>query len=332
MSPQPTPSVPAPSGDAHPCGPSLEYDPDYLMLLDRMAPVEEVQYGSFVGSSAAPDWSAIEREALRLLDRSQDIGLLACLCRSGTRLRGAAGLDQALARLLAVLQAWPDAVHPQTVFDGQYDPLPRANALAALADPQGLLADIAGIELFGGSEGRCAVGEVAAAFGLPRPGGAAAPEDLLRRMAAARAAEQQPGPGRKPTPLGDLARAAHHATAIDQWARAHLHDDAPPLRALLALLAPFAMAVSAPQQQNTPEPAPAAGAPVTQRSRADMRAVLVDARLWFETHEPSSPVAVLLLQAERLVGQRFAQVANALPPDLLKAWDDADRAATQVPR
>ncbi|MBW9878773.1 cytoplasmic protein, partial [Escherichia coli] len=33
-----------------PCGPDLEYDPEYLLLFTRAAPREEAQYGDFVST------------------------------------------------------------------------------------------------------------------------------------------------------------------------------------------------------------------------------------------------------------------------------------------
>lgn len=55
--------------------------------------------------------------------------------------------------------------------------------------------------------------------------------------------------------------------------------------------------------------------------REQVRRTLRSAREWLEECEPSSPVAVLLKQAERLLGRRFAEVAQAIPPELLAQWD-----------
>ena len=46
-----------------------------------------------------------------------------------------------------------------------------------------------------------------------------------------------------------------------------------------------------------------------------------EARVWFEQHEPSSPIPVLLKRAERLVGKRYADVVTAIPLDLLTQWE-----------
>ncbi|SEB20295.1 hypothetical protein [Variovorax sp. YR216] len=55
--------------------------------------------------------------------------------------------------------------------------------------------------------------------------------------------------------------------------------------------------------------------------REQVRATLRTAKEWLEQCEPSSPVVILLKQAERLLGRRFAEVAQAIPPDLLARWD-----------
>jgi predicted component of type VI protein secretion system len=62
----------------------------------------------------------------------------------------------------------------------------------------------------------------------------------------------------------------------------------------------------------------------TLQSREQVRDALAQVREWIEHHEPSSPVAVLLKQAERMWGKRFSEVAHMIPPDLLRAWDQSD--------
>jgi type VI secretion system protein ImpA len=69
---------------------------------------------------------------------------------------------------------------------------------------------------------------------------------------------------------------------------------------------------------------PAAAGAAIPRTRADVLRTLHRAREWLETHEPSSPVAVLLKQAERMIGKRFSQVADCIPLDLLHKWDAED--------
>ena len=59
---------------------------------------------------------------------------------------------------------------------------------------------------------------------------------------------------------------------------------------------------------------------ITPLSRQDALALVRIARLWFEANEPSSPVADLLRQAEKLTGKSYLEIADAIPLDLLARW------------
>jgi type VI secretion system protein ImpA len=60
------------------------------------------------------------------------------------------------------------------------------------------------------------------------------------------------------------------------------------------------------------------------QQREHIRQLLGQVRHWIELHEPSSPVAVLLKQADRMWGKRFSEIAHVIPPDLLQSWDRDD--------
>lgn len=72
-----------------PCGPDLEYDPEYLLLFTRAAPREEAQYGDFVSTPENINWAELERDAHRLLMRSKDIRILVVLLRCRIQQAGA---------------------------------------------------------------------------------------------------------------------------------------------------------------------------------------------------------------------------------------------------
>jgi type VI secretion system protein ImpA len=46
-----------------------------------------------------------------------------------------------------------------------------------------------------------------------------------------------------------------------------------------------------------------------------------EARHWFEQHEPSSPIPVLLRRAEQFVGKRYSEVVKAISPEMLAQWE-----------
>jgi type VI secretion system protein ImpA len=139
------------------------------------------------------------------------------------------------------------------------------------------------------------------------------------------------GPGAACSP-----RRSRAARRIAVWSAAHLGQDAPSLQALVVLLQlfdPVERAVSekvsapahplesfgAPAMPITPATSNGAGMRVAWRE--DVRDSIRARANGFEIHEPSSPVAVLLKQAERMVGRRFCEVADAIPLDLLRKWD-----------
>lgn len=337
--PEPTPTRPfelhsppdwlRPISAHEPCGPSLEYDPEYAVLSSRLAPQADAQYGSFVGTPEAPNWPEIERDCQRLLLRSKDIHVIVWLCRARTRLGQAAGLAFVLGMLRDLLQAHPETAHPQLMIEGQAEPVVRGNALAGLVDPEGLLADVFDIVVASSSAMRLTVRDVERAFLMPRAADAPSPESVTRQLAALRSGSGSSGAA---STLDCLALAADDLHAIEALARAQLGDEAPSLKALSGVLDLF-------KDPAAPAPVPAneslASLPRETRglvppcgesvgTREEVQASIRAARAWFERHEPSSPVAVLLMQAERLVGKRFSQIADSIPLDLLRKWESGD--------
>lgn len=323
-----------------PCGPDLEYDTEYVVLQARATPREAAQYGDFVTPTDALNWPELERDCQRLLLRTKDIRLLTLFLRCRTRLDQAEGLRDGLALLHAVLMAFPEQVHPQLEIDREVDPGIRANALATLVDPQGLLADVREIAL-GSNAMRLQIRDIERALGMSRPADALEPESVHQHLDAFRSQG-----------LPEI-EAMHEACALAQsiqlWSEASLPDHAPDLKPLIRLLelachagrpkpvavecAPASeippVAVSSPPSlsaniapfaQADLQPAPTGNTNDMPTSRhAALRQIRL-ARTWFEAHEPSSPVGLLLRQAESMVGKPFAKVFQAIPADLVERW------------
>jgi len=342
----------APISDNEPCGPNLEYDPEYMLLLAKAEPKRGVQYGEFIDTPDGPNWADIERDCQRLLLRSRDITLLVLLLRCRTRAAQAAGLHEGLGMLQGSLEQYPAQIHPQLLIDGEPDPAMRANALAVLADPEGLLSDIREITLSRSSATRLQVRDVERAFASPRPADALSVEVVQRQLADLRQA--------KDPALKHLADASAWLERLQNWCRDNLAENAPDLRPLTRLLGLFNPKSNVAAMQSTKSSKPddkvsritsdtlAVDNRQASSSRGGVRLVnaqrnasmnqelnalhqidgrqaalqaIRDAREWFELAEPSSPVAVLLRQAEKMVGKRFAEVAQSIPPDLLERWE-----------
>lgn len=336
----------APIDPAAPCGADLEYDPEFVLLSAKVAPRAEAQYGNFVGSPEPANWSDVDRDCRRLMMRSKDMRLAVLFTRCRTRLAGAAGLAEGAGLLAAWLATFPDAIHPQADVDPDRDAALdiRKNALQALTDNEGLMADVREIELTKSTAMRLQVRDVERALAQPRPSDALAPESVVRQLADLQA--------QQPATLAGLCEALASLAAIDGWSREHLGAYAPDLSALEALLRhvggrserPVGIdsvaersdvtqtqeAVGARTGESVPAHAASATEPVADSSRRTelatptdrygARELIREAREWFEQHEPSSPIPLLLRRAEYFVGRRYAEVVQAIPVELLAAW------------
>lgn len=337
-----------PISEQEPCGPNLEYEPEYAALAARLEPQSDAQYGDFVDRPAPPDWSDIERHCRQLLQRSKDLNLLIWLARCRARLGGAPALLEILDMLHTLLNTYPETLHPQHRIEGELDPAVRANALASLADPEGLLADLRQIALSTHHAQHLNVRDVERSLESPRHPDALTAEQVRQQL--------QDLHRRQHPPLLALQTLATLVSQIEQWAVHDLGEQAPDLSPLRRLLAPFAelatprpMAVVQPPEADPSVPQPTGAvnnAPVitdvpamppswaTFEAEQDspntiapntcprdtIRMQLRQARHWLEEHEPSSPVALLLAQAERLLGKSYLELTQALPPDLLTRW------------
>ncbi|EGY64295.2 ImpA family type VI secretion-associated protein [Ralstonia sp. 5_2_56FAA] len=323
-----------------PCGPDLEYDTDFVVLQARATQCEAAQYGDFVAPTEVLNWPELERDCQRLLLRTKDIRLLTLFLRCRTRLDQAEGLRDGLALMHTVLTAFPEQVHPRLEIDGDVDPGVRANALATLVDPQGLLADVREIAL-GNNAMRLQIRDIERALGKSRPADALAPASVHRQLEAL---HSQGAPE-----IEAMQEACALAQSIQLWSETSLPNHAPDLKPLIRLLQlagrpepaqpvaieyapaseipPAAAQAPAPSRaNNAPLPpadaqhAPSQNANTMPTSRHDALTQIRFARTWFEAHEPSSPVALLLRQAESLVGKPFAEVFQAIPADMVERW------------
>ncbi|WP_408481581.1 type VI secretion system protein TssA [Paraburkholderia sp. RL17-383-BIF-A] len=337
-----------PVDSAAPCGFGLEYDPEFVVLAANMTTRLDAQYGDFVGSPEPVNWSDVDRDCRRLMMRSKDMRLAVLFTRCRTRLTGAAGLAEGVGLLAAWLAAFADQIHPQPGVDADREAALeiRMNALQALTDVDGLLADVREIALTKSTATRLQVRDIERAFAYPRLNDALAPESVTRQLDDLRS--QQQGT------LTGFDEALVSLAAIDAWSREHLGVHAPNLSALTRLLqhvardgayadkrkADIAMSDPPTIERGVDEAPPdslaghegesargnvdvmageSGGTPLTDRHTA--RELIRQAREWFEKNEPSSPVPLLLGRVERLVGKRYAEVVKAIPAELLVQWE-----------
>jgi type VI secretion system protein ImpA len=202
---------------------------------------------------------------------------------------------------------------------------------------------------------RLQIRDVERAFTIPRLNDALAPDSVCHQLNDLLHSED--------ANMLALVRSAQLARRLREWLLANMEEHAPDLDVFFRLLGHFycegsgpfhihperpasSVLTSFPVQGAAPEDYDAEGHagekkpvlafPPTALSPEQSFAVspgmarenalhtIRGVREWFEQYEPSSPVSVLLRQAERMIGRKFSEVAQEIPFDLLERWSNND--------
>ena len=313
-----------------PCGPDLEYDHAFLALEQEALGKPEVQYGETITPAVPPDWKIIRRMAGELLERSRDLRLAVHLARASLALSGIAGLADSLALIERLLDARWDSVHPLLDADDDNDPTLRINSLAILADTATLVRELKDatlltlpglgpltikvLEVANGEQpppagqDKIAIGSIEGAIADLDPGKLAAGSDALKRALDSVVNIEL-----------ILVRQVGSSQALNLDALTR------PLRRAHDFLARQGQGAAA--ASDTPGLDGEAGA-LEGASRAARTAIsgdiggrddvlrMLDKLVgYYNRHEPSSPIPILLERAKRLVPMNFFEIMQDLAPD-----------------
>ena len=316
-----------------PCGPNLEYDPAFLELEQSALGKPEVQYGDTIVPAAPPEWKLVKKQALDLLGRTRDLRVAMPLVRALLALHAMPGFADGV-RLLdrLVSERW-DSVHPQLDPDDDHDPTLRINSLAMLADTATVIRDIketAFIQLPGLGPLSVRVLEQAAGE-LPVPKGQTALaqssiEAALRDVPAEALAEAANAVTLAHDSIVNIEVALVRQVGTSRTINLDLLTrQLRRMRDLLASHQPQAAALdampdSAMQDASAggaagPSAAPAAHLSGEIGSRADVVRMLDKILAYYQRHEPSSPVPMLIERAKRLAPKSFYEIMEDLAPD-----------------
>lgn len=128
-----------PISDAEPCGPNLEYDAAFTELERAGQGTPEQQYGDTIIPAVEPEWNVVFKDAIELLERTKDLRVTIHLVRAALRGEGLAEFCDALVLLSGLVQQnWP-TIHPQLDPDDDNDPTLRVNSIAGLVDVPSVL-------------------------------------------------------------------------------------------------------------------------------------------------------------------------------------------------
>jgi type VI secretion system protein ImpA len=336
----------APISDAAPAGENLEYQPEFAALEEAALGKPERQMGTQTLAGEPPNFGVLFARSNDLLRRSKDLRIAAHLTRACVDREGFVGLHQGLALLHRLLANYWPAVHPQLDPDDGNDPTMRVSALSALVSPDLLTAlrtaplfstQVAGpislrsLAIASGEQPQASDGPkldanlLEAAFRevqLPALTTVASALQGARDELKGLGEEFQKSSGGQPGPdLSALDRIVFQAQAALRPRLAARSAEAAPAQAKSAN--PASNGGNGSLGNGTAEgggaPAPEAqGITGAVRSRDDVVMLLDKIIGYYERHEPSSPLPMLLSRCRKLAALSFLDIVKDLAPAALQ--------------
>ncbi|GGC78570.1 type VI secretion system protein TssA [Undibacterium terreum] len=315
-----------------PSGPNLEYDPVFLELEQAAKGKPEVQYGGTITPEVPPDWKQVKTLSLDLIARSLDLRVAVPLTRALLKLQGVSGLASGLLLIEKLLDQHWDSVHPQLDPDDGMDPMLRVNTLSALCESSTILRDFREATLVASrAHGRFSLKEIDIATGE-----AEAPEGEEKvALAVIDAAFIDADPEAAKHILDALEMAylsnARIESVLTEKVGVAQALDLSPLTKLLKRARDFVrerVASASPSAELAGDADATAGGVASGAgggahvaitgevsSRDDVVRMLGKICAYYARNEPSSPIPLLLLRAQRLVDKSFVEILQDLAPD-----------------
>lgn len=342
------------AGD-RPGGPSLEGDPDFLALEIAATRHPETEIGGLVTPAREPDWAEVRRSAIDLLERSKDLQVAVHLAEALIHNDGLAGFRQGLFGVQALLERHWDGLHPElTADDPDGAASERIMRLKGLGDRARIVSTLRDVPLLAsprhGSFSLRDIQALATANDGANDGANDRDDDDqdIERSAALQDACQSTDTGLLQTAFAD-ARACRdglHAIVelidaksdvpeslgfeavvetiqeIEGW----LEDQLRARGADLLASPDRDMSVEGDACTATSNDEPVALNGVSERPSSPGTIAMISTRsdalktidllcAYFERHEPSSPVPLILRRAKRLVAKDFMTILRDLVPD-----------------
>jgi type VI secretion system protein ImpA len=326
-----------PVSEGSPCGPSVEYDEEYIDLEKAARGVarEEDASGKVVREAEPPNWPEVERLALELTAKSKDLRVAIYLARARLAVDGLPGFSETLGLIDGYLRDFWPSVHPQLDPADDNDPSIRVNTLAALCHNETVLRELRLAPLTQSRQfGRISYRDYAVAAGLTPPppparGGDERPPDASRIEAAFADTSVEA--------LQEVQQAAaaslQHLGSIDETLTEHLGagngPDFTPLEKQVGEIKGVLdkeLAKRGGGEQEIPVDGESSIAPhavgsggmaaagVMVRSREDVLLLLDRICRYYSDFEPSSPVPLILNRTKRLVTMNFLDILKDLTP------------------
>ncbi len=323
----------APISEAEPSGPNLEYDPAFSELERTAQGKPEQRMGSVHVPFEPPDWSAVCKQSLALLERTRDLRVTMHLTQGLLHCDGLSGFAEGLELAAGLVRDLWQSVHPELDHEDDDDPTMRVTALATLTAPSTLLAlqksplaQLRGL-------GTVSLHDIRFAAS----GGTATPGDSVVSSATVEAIFHEVDLEVLETTVLGVQRCLDGVAAIDGAFVTHTGSRGPDLSTLTQLLREVrhvlkprldarqvAKAGDEPDPQGDVADAAAAGSDPSRsggalsgdiRSREDVLKAIDKICAYYSRSEPGSPLPLLLERCRRLVSSSFLEIIQELAPD-----------------
>jgi type VI secretion system protein ImpA len=306
-------------------GTNLEYDPAFAELERAVLGKPDQQMGDTIIAAEPPDWNQVARQASGLLARSKDLRVVGHLVRAGLHCDGFEGFADGLAVVQGLIDRYWAPLHPHLDPDDNNDPTIRVNALAVLSD-EGTLAALRAAPLVRSRAfGPIGLRSMAIASGeLTAQDGAAKLDP-----AAIEAAFQDAPIEALETTSKAIAGASADLRAIETLFTETLGIAGPDLSGVSQLLRQAMLVLKPRIDRRKADAAPAADGSVDATngtgsmsrvageigSRDDVVRALDKICAYYQRHEPSSPLPLLLQRCKRLATMSFIEIVREMVPD-----------------
>ena len=320
-----------------PCGEDLSYDPSFLALEDMLR--TKAGGGVVAGVEEAaeePNWREVREKSAELLKRSKDLRVAMYLTISLLKLEGIHGLRDGLSLLHGLLERFWDQLYPQLDPDDDNDPLERINILQSLSptsvsaqDPMKFKQRLSEVPLCNSVQmGKFSLRDIQIAKGeisVSDEQRAQAPD-----MSVINAAFQDTSTDELLSMSQTTQEAIEHIAAMmsvfSERASQGQTPDFSGFRAVLGNIQKRVQEYLAKRGHGKAfDVDTAAAGTVAEKGsislsgdiRSAQEALLALDKVcqYFDRHEPSSPIPLLLRRAQRLVSKNFLEVIRDFCPD-----------------
>jgi type VI secretion system protein ImpA len=322
-----------------PCGEDISADQSYL-TLEHLIQAKQADGGMLGREEGAgePNWLEIRDKSVELLQRSKNLRVAMYLTLAILKLEGIAGLRDGLSLIHELLERFWDQLYPRLDPDDAYDPLERINILLSLSppsisisgqDPMKFKQRLMEVPLCNSSRmGRFDFRCIQIAKGV-----LSVPDDQkagIPDMSVIDAAFQDTTTEELLATSQAAQEAIEHLTAItDVFSKRAAQGQTPDLSGFEAILKNISKCIQeylakrghgVIMEQDTIIEENKSERSFTGGINSPQEAVLALEKIcqYFEKHEPSSPVPLLLRRAQRLVSKSFVEVIGDFCPEAMR--------------